>query len=261
MKKTVFVFVACMLITLSATAGQPDYIKDGILLDGKTIVKTSVTTPALKTFSFSGERIVNKRISAVLGIGFMPSSTIPFSGKIIDMAGSDDKAGNILSSLRINTFSLSPEVRIYTGNGYGRGFYLSPYYRYERFGLNNFSVEFDLDNQTEEFILSGGVNTHAVGLMIGYQWLVGKNRNIVIDWTMLGAHYGASSGNFNGKYNGNLALTDEDRQKAKKDIDNELNDLPFIKAKGTVNKDNSVDASVKGPWAFLRGGVSVGIRF
>lgn len=261
MKKTVFVFVACMLITLSATAGQPDYLNDGILLDGKTIVKTSVTTPAFKTISFSGERIVNKRLSAVLGIGFMPSGTIPFSGKIMDMTGSGDEAGNILSSLRLNTFSLSPEVRIYTGKGYGRGFYLSPYYRYERFGLQNFSVEFDLDNQTEEFMLSGGVNTHSAGLMIGYQWLVGRNRNIVIDWTMLGAHYGSSSGNFNGKYMGNLALTDEDRQDAQREIDNALNDLPFIEAKGTVKSDNSVDASIKGPWAFLRGGVSVGIRF
>lgn len=259
MQKKVFLWTAGLLIALATAAQQPDYLNKGVLLDGKTMVKTSVTSPFLGTFGFSGERILNKRLSAVLGVSFMPSTTLPFVVNIMDAAGTDKETSDMISSVKFNTFSFSPELRIYTGKGYGRGFYVSPYYRYERFGLNNFSVEFTASEKEEEFMLEGGLNTHSAGLMIGYQWLVGKKRNIVIDWTMLGAHYGVCTGNFHGKYSG--ALTEEERQEAQQSIDETFNDLPFIKAKGTVNNDNTADVSVKGPWAFLRGSVSVGIRF
>lgn len=264
MKKNLFVLAAGLMIVLTAAAQEPDYIDVWSVPDGKTIVKTSITTPAFRTFSLSGERILNKKLSAVLGISFMPSGSFPHVNKILDVADMDQETNNLLSAMQMNTFSVSPELRIYTGKkkGWGRGFYVSPYYRYEKFGLKNLSVDFTMaDDKTGQIMVKGGINTHSAGLMIGYQWLVGKEKNIVIDWTMLGGHYGISSGKFDGKYVGSTSLSEEDRQLAQKEIDNTFEDLPIIKAKGKINNDDTANVSISGPWAFLRGGISVGFRF
>lgn len=265
MKRTAFLLVASLMITLAATAQQSGYIKDGALLDGKTIVKANVSSPFLNTVGFTGERILTKNLSVVLGTSFMPSGPFPYINKIMDMTDADEETRDILSSVKINTFSFSPELRIYTGKGYGKGFYISPYYRYEKFGLKNLSTEFTVENEgvssSEDILFSGGLKTHSVGLMFGYQWLLGKNNNIVIDWTMLGGHYGTNSGNLNGKYQGDAPLTEENRQEAQQSLNEALADIPIIEAKGAINSDNSVDITTKGPWAFLRGSLSIGFRF
>lgn len=257
MKKTVFLLATSLLITLAASAQLPNYLEGRGTPDGKTIVKTSITSLLLNTASFSGERILTKNLSAVLGISFMPSGSFPY----IDELRYRTDISEELTFAKINTFSISPELRIYTGKGYGRGFYFSPYYRYERFGLSNLPINFTFDDQYGTIIFEGGINTHSAGLMIGRQWLAGKKRNIVIDWTILGAHYGISSGNFNGTYNGSTPLTEENRREMQQSIDEGFNDLPFIKAKGTINENGDADFSIDGPWAFLRGGISVGFRF
>lgn len=258
MRKTLFLLATSLIITLSAIAQQPGYITEGTLLDGKSIIKASITTPFFNTFSFSGERILNKRMSAIIGVSFMPAGPFLYIDKISDI---DQQTHNLISGARLNTFSFSPELRIYTGRGYGRGFYVSPYYRYERFGLDNLSIELTLGSMSEDIVMQGKVNTHSAGLMFGYQWLLGRNRNIVIDWTMLGVHYGTSSGNFEGRYDGDTPMTEAYRKEAEETIDTIFEDLPFIKAKSTVREDNSAQVSITGPWAFVRGGISVGFRF
>ncbi|MEA4916443.1 DUF3575 domain-containing protein [Proteiniphilum sp.] len=261
MKRTVFVFAVSLMMVFSAIAQQSGYIPDGALLDGKTIVKGSITSPVFKTLDFSAERMLNRRLSLVLGTSFMPSGSFPYVHEIMDLVDMEQETEDLISAIKINTFSFSPELRIYTGKGYGRGFYVSPYYRYERFGLANMFVDFRLNQSTENIMLKGDVDTHSAGLMTGYQWLVGKNRNIVIDWTILGAHYGVNSGNFTGRYEGSIEMTEEYRDIAQKAINKAFEDLPFIEAKATVREDNSADGTISGPWAFLRGGLSIGLRF
>jgi hypothetical protein len=261
MKKTVFMFAMSMMLTLSVVAQQPGYVSDGALLDGKTIVKANLTGIALNTYGFSAERILTKNISLSVGVGVMPAGPFPYIEKIADLADLEEDVRGPLLAGRINTFSFTPEVRIYTGGGYGKGFYLSPYYKYEKFGLDNFAFDIEVEGGEEENItIKGNIDTHAFGLAIGYQWLLGKNRNIIIDWTILGGHYGTSSGLFNGKFAGE-PITGEYREKVEEEFNNILSDLPIIKAEATINNDNTADVTVKGPWAFLRGGVSVGFRF
>lgn len=258
--KKLILMLAIALISFSGLAQAPGYISDGGLLDGKTIIKANLTSLVLSTGGFSAERILGKNLSGVLSVSFMPSTSIPFYEMIAEQSGADAQTLATLSSVSMNTFSFSPELRIYTGRGYGRGFYLSPYYRYEKFGLDKMNVNFEDNNGTiRDIMLNGGVKTHSGGLLLGYQWLVGKKRNIVIDWNIFGIHYGVSSGNFHGIYNG--TLTEQERADAQQSIDDTFADLPVFNAKGTVNQDNTVDVLVDGPWAFLRGSLSVGFRF
>ena len=258
MKKNLTV-LAFVFISLAGFSQEPSYLSEGALVDGKTIGKLNVTSLFMKTGGLSVERIITKNLSAVAGISFMPSSSIPFVNTIASMSDADAETSDALMGIRINTFSFSPELRIYPGKGYGRGFYISPYYKYEKFGLSDLLVEFELDNRTEDIAFDGGIHTHSAGVLLGYQWLLGKSQNIIIDWTILGAHYGGSSGNFHGKYSG--TLTPDERAQAQDAIDETFADLPIIKAEGKINNDNTADVTVSGPWAFLRGSVSVGFRF
>lgn len=259
MKKTIIAVLTFAAVSLAGFSQAPSYVSEGALLDGKSIVKLNITSLALKTGGFSVERILTKNLSAVVGVSFMPSTGLPFLDMISNLSGADAQTNDVLKDVRINSFSFSPELRIYPGKGYGRGFYISPYYRYEKFGLDNLVVEFDADGSTENIVFGGGINTHSAGLLLGYQWLVGKARNIVIDWSILGAHYGVSSGDFHGKYSG--TLTPDEREDLQQSIDETFADLPIIKAEGKVNNDNTADIAISGPWAFLRGSISVGFRF
>lgn len=260
MKRTTIILVSLML-AMGGLAQQPNHLGDGALLDGKTLIKTSVSSLLLRTGAFSAERIISKNVSIGVSASFMPSGALPHANTILDIAGTDAETREMITGVQLNTFSFSPEVRIYFGRGYGRGFYLSPYYRYERYGLENLSLEFTFQGFTDAIPFEGDFRTHSAGLMLGYQWLLGKNKNIVIDLTFLGAHYGASSGSLNGRYETDFQLTDQQRQQAQESLNESLSNLPFIEAEGTLHSDNSADVSISGPWVFPRGSLSVGIRF
>lgn len=246
---------------MGALAQQPVYLGDGALLDGKTMVKTSLSSLLLRSGSFSAERIITKNVSIAVSTSFMPSGALPHVNAVLDIAGANAEAKEMIAGIQLGTFSLSPEVRIYVGRGYGQGFYLSPYYRYERYGVENLSLEFTLRGYTGAIPFDGNFQTHSAGLMLGYQWLLGKNKNIVIDWSIVGAHYGASSGSLDGRYDGDFQLTDEQRQQAQESLNQSLSNLPFIEAEGTIHSDNSARVSITGPWFFPRGSLSVGFRF
>ena len=92
--------------------------------------------------------------------------------------------------------------------------------------------------------------------MIGSQWYFGKNKNWVIDWWIVGGHYGVSKGNIIGISKNPLDAEDQAA------INEELNDLdiPIIDYKAEVNS-NGAKVKVDGPWAGLRSGLSFGYRF
>ena len=92
--------------------------------------------------------------------------------------------------------------------------------------------------------------------MIGSQWVFGKKQNWVIDWWIVGGHYGTLSGNINGVSSQPLDLEDQ------QEINENLNDLdiPIIEYKAEVNS-NGAKVKIDGPWAGLRSGLSFGYRF
>lgn len=195
-------------------------------------------------------------MSVILGVNFMPSRSIPFINSL--NVEEQDVEGTI-NDIKINSLALIPELRIYTGKGYGKGFYLAPYFKYEQFGLKNLSAEFtDNDGVDRQVDMDGNLKTYSGGLMIGYQWLIGKNKNFVIDWSILGAHGGSSKGSIHGDYSG--TMTEKEQQDVRNSIDDTLGDIPLIKYTKDVD-DKTADVEVKGPWAFFRMGVSIGYRF
>ncbi|VBB46914.1 conserved exported hypothetical protein [uncultured Paludibacter sp.] len=255
--KKLFTLVLLLMVSVSALFSQKDWsVSDGALLDGKNIIKVNLTGLPIRNFGFYGERIINNRFSAVLGVNVMPKGGIPFINSFTSSNNNNDET---IQNMKVNTFALTPELRIYTGSGYGKGFYFAPYFKYEQFGLSDLSVTFTDNDVDHEVIMDGKLKTYSGGLMIGYQWLLGKHKNIVLDWSILGLHGGKSSGNVHGYY-ATGTMTEEQQQEVKNNIDDALSDIPVIKYTTTVDEKN-VSVDLTGPWAFFRMGLSIGYRF
>ncbi|MFV0470716.1 MAG: DUF3575 domain-containing protein [Paludibacteraceae bacterium] len=259
MKKT-FIIIFLSIVSLTSTFAQADWsVSDGALLDGKNIIKVNLTSLPLRNYTFYGERIINQHMSVSLGVGFIPQGRLPLVDNFTSVT-EQGVEGDILN-MEVSSFAVIPEVRFYTGSsGYGRGFYVAPYLKYEKFGLDKVSVTFtDNDGDDRQIDLNGKLDTYSVGAMIGYQWLIGSRKNFVIDLSILGLHGGKSSGNMHGYY-AIGEMTASEQQDVKENIDDTLDDIPLIKYTTTVDEKNA-DVSISGPWAFFRIGLSVGYRF
>lgn len=244
------IFLSFSLFSQNSTSLKPDYLSYGFL-DGQTIVKFNLLGAAVRNYSFYAERILSKRVSVLLSCNVMPKGGVPYIGQFTD----DESA----KSIRLGTFSFTPEVRFYLASGYGGGFYIAPYYRYERFTLYQLSTTFTDDNDDERTIdVNGSLNTHSGGILLGCQWLVGSKKNIVLDWSILGVHGGKSSGNFTGITD--ETISPEDQQTLKQDIEDALKDIPLIKSEVGVD-EHSANIKIDGPWAFIRTSFSIGYRF
>ena len=258
-------------LALSGTlaAQTPQFTPEhGALLDGKTIVKANITSPALKTYSFSAERILSKGLSFQLGISTMPKSSLPLISTLEKAVGGETNLG----ALRLKSFDFTPEVRWYTGGGYGHGFYLMAYYRYQSYNLSGYTFNLDVrDNGSATtkpvgVVLSGDFKTNSFGIGLGAQWLFGRNKNIVLDWNILGVHAGKGKLTLAGDYSSTTGLTDKEIEDLQQQISGNVSDLPTIKLTDQdVNVDKaskkvSID-NVSTPWAWLRASVSLGFRF
>lgn len=257
MKKLIFISIIISFISISSSAQNTIkwHPSDNKLIDGKTILKGNLTGLLLNNYGLYGERIINKNLSAVVGINTMPQRKIPFRSYI---KANNEETDAILDEMKISSISFTPELRIYTGKGYGRGFYLSPYYRYERYTINDMIVTIAVENYpTQTIPFAGDFETYAGGLLIGYQWLLGKSKNIVLDWSIFGIHYGKSSGDMNGTLSRELSESEQEFAKSKLD---EMLDFPLINNTNTVNS-NSANINIDGPWSWVRGSLSIGYRF
>ncbi len=222
MKKRLFIFVTIGLMTLcnlnaQEINGESWNMSDVALLDGKTIAKANALGWVTRNFGFYGERVINKNISAVVGVNFMPKGNIPFIGKFTE--------DQDVKEIQASSFAFTPEVRFYLGkSGYGRGFYVGPYYKYEHFNADNYTVYYqDENNINQSVILDGKMNTHSFGAIVGAQWLLGKNKNIALDWTIIGAHYGANRGVFNGE--STREISPEEQVILKHELEKAINNL------------------------------------
>lgn len=221
------------------------------------IVKVNLMALGLKNYSFQYERVLTKKISLAVGVRTMPTGGLPFQDLFADQIGDDDPdlEANI-RALKVGNFAITPELRFYLNRkGYGRGFYLAPYYRYAKFNSEELPITFTGDGGTDKTIrLKGDVTTHSGGLMIGAQWHLGKV--VTLDWWIIGAHYGTSNGTLSGVPSSSLSTDEQDELRR---VINEL-DIPLTKITAEVNANN-IKAIIDGPWAGVRAGLSIGIRF
>ncbi len=263
-KSAITTFSFCMLLFAFSNA-QSSLDKEGNSSPKKetdnrkmNIIKVNLFPAAvIKNYSFQYERVITKHFSIALGARFMPNSGIPFKNRIISIADvSDPDASDAINKFKMSNFAITPELRLYLSKkGYGRGFYIAPYYRYASFRSDELPIGYtDDSNQEQTITLKGDIKTNSTGLMFGAQWFLGKV--ITLDWWIIGAHYGTSKGTFVGTTTMTLSAQEQaDIQQAIDDFD-----IPVIKIVSSVNA-NGATVNMSGPWAGIRGGLTLGFRF
>ena len=222
------------------------------------IVKLNLMALGLKNYSFQYERILTKKISFAVGVRTMPTGELPFLNSYVDdIADGDPDTEASFRALRVGNFAITPEVRFYLNKkGYGRGFYIAPYYRYAKFKSEEFPVEYESGSSSKTIKLKGDVATNSGGLMIGAQWHLGKV--VTLDWWILGAHYGKSKGTLTGVPS--TPLTSQEQTNIKNEIEAIGEGIPLTKITADVSANN-VKAIIDGPWGGVRAGLTIGIKF
>jgi hypothetical protein len=188
----------------------------------------------------------------------MPSGPIPFKNTIINRVGDGDQETiDQINSLKMSNTAITPELRIYLSRkGYGRGFYLAPFYRYATHDANNVTISYESSPGVQSSIaMTGKLTSNTGGLLIGAQWNLGKS--LVLDWWIIGPHFGKGKGELDGRSSVPLSSS------AQADLKNELESIDFpFGIKQTVTVDASGAKMVlDGPMAGVRAGLQLGFRF
>ncbi|WP_326980995.1 DUF3575 domain-containing protein [Chryseobacterium sp. MYb264] len=219
------------------------------------IIKTNVTAYAFRNINLSYERAFTEWFSLNMGFGVMPEGKVPFINSFLSDA--DEKR---FQNLNVKSFNFTIEPRFYIGSGYGKGFYIAPYYRYSQVTSNTFDFYYDYNfsGTTYQIPLKGNGTAHgnSGGLMVGVQFFLTRSQNLVLDFWIAGAHYGAGKGDFT--MTSDVILTPDMQAQLKKEIENL--DIPVVNYTVETNA-NGANIKVDGPWLGLRSGLSLGYRF
>ncbi|RZM10035.1 MAG: DUF3575 domain-containing protein [Pedobacter sp.] len=256
MKSQLMKYRSLLLVTCFAMlAFQPAIAQNMEEDNHSNIIKLNLTSLPLKNISLQYERILSKKFAAALSFRTMPKSTLPFKNAFANSIGDGDAdIEAAIRMLKVSNIAITPEFRWYVGKkGYGRGFYIAPFYRYSHYQVSDIVVNYETTLSGPGSVsLSGDLNTHTGGLLFGAQWLLGKR--IMLDWWILGPHYGAGNGSFSGVSSRPLNALEQN------EVRNELEnyDIPLTNKKVTVNSSGAV-VDLSGPWGGVRAGISVGM--
>lgn len=218
-------------------------------------VKLNLTSLGINNYHITYERSLSKKFSLSLGLRYMPKGSLPFKKSLKNMVKSDSVNFDLL---QMGNFAITPEARVYLGKGYMHGFYISIYGRYASFDLTA-PVQFTSNSSgtKENILFDGKVNSFSGGIMLGMQYSLWKI--VVLDIMMIGGHYGGCSGTLNAGISPPLSA--QDQQSLQQSL-NDINDKskPF-KVSGQVVSSTQAVIKASGPWAGVRSGINVGIRF
>lgn len=221
------------------------------------LIKLNLTGVLLKNYSLQYERVLNKKISVALQYRLMPETGIPFKSIVLKTVGDDDPdTKKIIEDFRLSNFAITSEVRFYLGRkGYGRGFYIAPFYRYASYTSNDLNVFYTGANNVEQSIkMSGKLTSNTGGILIGVQNELSKH--LVFDISFFGPHYGGGKGNFEGATSQPLTSDEQDN------LRDQLEDIDIPLTDKTVNVNaNGASLKLDGPWGGYRFAISLGIRF
>ena len=223
-------------------------------VQGKNIIKTNLTAYAFKNINITYERSIKRWFSVSAGYSVMPDGKIPFIKSFTD-------AEDEFRDIEAGSSHFTVETRFYLGKGYGKGFYAAPYYRNSTFKASNFTYYQEYDNGGGNYTeiplnISGKARGNSVGLLLGVQFFLNKKGSFVLDWWIVGAHYGKGKGDFKGKSSQTLTADQQSQLKT------ELEDLEIPVVEYSVQTNaNGATVKMDGPWAGLRSGLSLGYRF
>ncbi len=256
MKRLLLIILLASFCVKFARAQQnPD--STSVKPDGKHLIKLNLTALPLNTYSGVYERAISKKTAAGVGFRYMPKGELPFLDNIKE-AIDDPEVSTHLSNLKLGNYAITPEVKFYLGKSVFRGFYIAPFGRYAVYTADlpfEFTVEQGGIERTETIPLSGNITTITGGLMFGAQWKL--SRRLYLDWFILGPNVGTAKGDITG----NKTLSNEERDALQDAIDDLIeSDIPFVEIEGKAT-NNGARIDFSGPWAGLRAGISLGIRF
>lgn len=245
------------MVTGFAQYEKPDKSDDKeTAKQGMNLFKVNLTSIALKNYSFQYERIINRKFSFALGFRTMPKGKLPLPGIIEKIVGDDAEAKDQLANFNLGNTAITPEFRFYVGKkGYGRGFYLAPFYRNATYKGDGLKFTYENAMMVQNNIaMSGELKGNTFGLMLGAQWHLGKH--ISLDWWILGPHFGNGKGDFSGK--SSQPLTAEEQN----DLRQQLEDFEIpLTTKTVVVNAGGANVKLDGPFGGVRSGLLIGIRF
>jgi hypothetical protein len=221
------------------------------------LFKINLAPLLLKSYSLQYERILNRKFSVAVQYRVMPETGIPFKSSVLKLIDNQDpESKKTIEDFKMSNYAITPEVRIYLSRkGFGRGFYIAPFYRYASFTANNFDIFFSDENNAQQSIkMSGKVNANTFGLAMGVQSAIGKH--VVLDIGFFGPHYGSGKGEFKGTSSHSLSAAEQN------DLRSQLEGINIPLTNNTVEV-NASNASLKldGPWGGMRFTFGVGVRF
>lgn len=261
MKKCVILLVVICTFLVSGVHDGLSQGQAGSRDPSMNFIKVNLTAPLIKNYSLQYERVLSRNFSAGLSVRFMPETGLPYTNRIIDLAEiTDPDEKDVIENLMISNYAITPEVRYYMGKKkYGTGFYLSLFYRYASFSMANDAIDYEPEEgDPVDLDIEGDVTSHTGGFMIGSQWALG--RYMCLDFWILGPHFGISSGKVNALSSEEMTL--EDQQDIEDEIDDALNDadIPMFDYTVTTSADRVI-VDFDGPWAGIRFGLSLGVKF
>lgn len=248
--KTKTLFAAVLLSCFVSSQAQD-------LDSKKNIIKTNLTAYAFRNYNLTYERSLLKWLSLSVSYGQIPEGKIPFSSQFFD---TEEEPEFDVNSAQLSNTQFTIESRFYLGKGYGRGFYFAPYYRQTKIKMSDvvYNMYFDAIDDDVPVTFSGNITGNGFGLMLGSQWALGKNKNWVIDFWIVGGHYGTGDGNFDGITDRILTPQEQAQlQESLEDIDLSGSDFETT----ITTNARGVNMVLTGPWAGLRSGLSLGYRF
>ena len=258
--KTKILYLATILFVgtaITATAQKAKSGKEEKNSPPSNFIKVNLTGIPLKNYSVQYERAIKRKLSFAIAYRTMPSTGLPFKTQILDAVGTNDPdTKNTIEQLKLSNFAVTPELRLYLSKkGYGRGFYIAPFYRYASFSTNDLLFTFqNALNISRTMNMSGKLTSNTAGLLLGSQWALGKH--LCLDLWILGPHYGSGKGDFNGI--AGTPLTIEEQNDLRQQLDNI--DIPLTNKTVTVTASGA-SLQLSGPWAGIRSGISFGIKF
>lgn len=262
--------VGMLFATMATLQAQTDKTNSSTKTDLKVIsdekeevrhpmnfVKFNATSLVVGAIGFQYERILSKRISLAIGYNTRSSSALPFKQSLLDQVdASDIDTRNIIENIQLGGSTITPEIRFYTGKkGYGKGFYIAPFYRNTNIDIEKFTVLYSKVGINDASItLSGNFKSNTAGLLFGAQWGLGKL--VSLDWWIAGPHIGNGKGDIEGLSDQPLTAFEQN------EVRKVLNDFDIPLTKKTVEVSAAgAKLALDGPWAGLRAGISIGIRF
>lgn len=219
-----------------------------LVIGKENILKVNIGSLLVKNIALQYERSLGTKTSMALGLRFQPYGDVPFQSWLKEQVDEPDIQVGLM---KIGNFAITPEVRYYFKESL-KGFYIAPYARYANFKMEA-PVTYTGTGTTRTAFFNGNISSFSGGLLIGSQFTLSKC--LTLDWWILGAHWGGSSGQLDFV----STLSPSEQEDLRQTLDEV--DIPFFDIEHEIDGNGGRIRS-RGAWAGFRGfALNLGWRF